>query len=68
MLKYRLVVHWHHTPSKIEQSALVQYWGRSLTANNRQFLLDAGKEIMATLRNISRVDVAENTAATPSAD
>ncbi len=62
MLKYRLAVHWHRTPSNADKYAL-RFWSRYLEANNRKFLLDTADEIMKTLKNVKRIEVLENQSA-----
>jgi hypothetical protein len=62
MLKYRLVIHWHRTPSNADKYALT-FWSRYMDANNRKFLLDTSGEIMKTLRNVKRIEVLENLSA-----
>lgn len=39
MLKYHLIIFWHHTPSNAERHALT-FWKRYMDAKNRKFLLD----------------------------
>lgn len=59
MLKYRLVVFWHRTPSNADKFGLA-FWSRDMAANNRKFLQDTSSEIIKTLRNVKRIEVVEN--------